>query len=397
MHKALLLLGFALSLFAQPPAAKITGLSDKGIYEGDRLTQLTITAALDVQTPGAYDFTVDVTAANGNHLTARAVGQVQSGARSLTATVAASAIDTQLTQDGPYRISRARLTLDGVRQDVADVAVAIATAAYKLADLKRDLYSFTGEVQAAGIDPTPEGKFRALRVTVGVITPGGFCALGGELSNPNAGPFDSEIELQNGYKFQPVPPGHGALTIDFQGAKIARSGASGTLTVSQLNLNCDRKYASENSYFEDKQKHPITRFVAPDFDDPEPNFEFIPPSELHVTLGYSAYPKVGINASPKIRIIGAWKDRIQLSGSADADRASHVRFMGRLWRSPVAGRRVNVDVVDGARRSCSGRLQDPRRGQGRRERTHVGVHGPHRSRSFEHGAAPRRRTRRVAP
>jgi hypothetical protein len=327
MNQALKLIAFApvtLSLLAQGnrPSAKLTGFSDSAVYNGDKIARLDITAALEVQLPGIYRLTFDVTAANGKALMGQVSGRLEAGAQSLTVSFDAKPI-VGLAQDGPYWISNAKVFLQRENADATYAGGLMdggMTAAYRLGDFQRDLYSFTGEIEAAGVDSTPDGKFRALRVSAGVVTPGGFCSLGGNLSSLTG----ADIDLENADRSQQVPPGKSTLTIDFQGAQIARSGAGGPLIVSDLRLSCEGK-PIDKPFVEDTRRHRTTVFRASDFDNPDPDFEFGMPEPVRVAAGDPIPVRV------KIRMIGALKVPIQLTALADAPLQVHMldKWMGQ--------------------------------------------------------------------
>jgi hypothetical protein len=280
--------GLTIPLFAQP-SARLAGFSDGAVYDGGKIVRLTITASIEVQLPGDYRLTFDLIAANGNALTGQTRGRLEAGVQSLTVAFDAKQIDARLAQDGPYRISGARLLLERANSEPADadsIADGGMTAAYAITDLQRDLYSFTGEIEAEGAEASPDGKFRVLRVRVGVVTPGGGCAVGGTLSTQAGAEIDSEV----GDRLQEVPPGKGTVTIDFQGSRIARSGVDGPLVVSGLKLSCIRKYLTGRPFAEDRQKHRTSRFRASDFENPEPYFEFVAPPPVHVAAGDPKQP-----------------------------------------------------------------------------------------------------------
>jgi len=305
--------GLALPVVAQPYrmkqlSAKLTGFSDSAVYDGDKIASLTITAAIKVKSPGSYRLTFNLTAANGNSLPGQALADLKAGAQSLTVSFEAKQIGSSLAQDGPYQISRPRLVLERQNAQPTDadgLAEGGMTAAYSLGDLQRDLYSFTGEIEAAGADATTDGKFRVLRVRAGIVTPGGDCVVGGRLSSPTA-----LIDWENGERRQQVPPGKSTVTIDFRGPQIAQSGVDGPLTVSDLRLSCAARNTADRAFAEDHQKHRTPRFHFSDFD-PDPDFELVVPPPVRVAAGDPISVYLGI------RTTGTFMVPIQLTARAD--------------------------------------------------------------------------------
>ncbi len=303
MNKALTLVsvtGLAITLLAQGnrPSATLTGFSDSAVFNGDKIVKLNLTAGIEVSLPGDYRLTFDLTAANGKSLMGQVSGRLEAGSQSLTVSLASKQI-VGLEQDGPYRISNAEVFLQPGNAQATSAGRLMdggMTAAYRLGDFQRDLYSFTGEIEAAGVDATPDGKFRVLRVSAGVVTPGGFCSLGGSLASLTG----AEIDLENADRSERLLPGNGTVTIDFQGARIARNATDGPLVVSGLWLSCDGK-PIDTPFVEDTRRHRTTVFRASDFDNPDPDFDFDTPEPVRVAAGDPIPVRV------KIRMIGALK------------------------------------------------------------------------------------------
>jgi Mg-chelatase subunit ChlD len=171
-----------------------------------------------------------------------------------------------------------------------------ATATYRLAELSRDprdAYHFTGDIEAEGIDLTPVGRFRMLRVRFGVDTPGGQCWWWGSLSD-EAG---HRIDFRNGNPAGPLPPGKSMLALDFEGFNVARLKQDGPLLVSDLTLKCAGRDLAAGGEVVDRGKHRTPSFSSSDFDNPEPDFEFVVKrTPIRVATGDAASAGVELRA-----------------------------------------------------------------------------------------------------
>jgi hypothetical protein len=147
----------------------------------------------------------------------------------------------------------------------------------------RDSYHFTGEVEANGADPTPEGKFRKLTVRVGVDTPGGQCSWSGSLKEEGG----RDVDFKNGYPTAgPLASGKSFLTLEFDGFTVARRKHDGPLMVTDLTLTC-----SSGMQVGDHEKHRTASFRSTDFDNPEPDFELVAKQpSVRVAPGDSVFP-----------------------------------------------------------------------------------------------------------
>jgi hypothetical protein len=301
--------------FAQPipPPATMTGFSDFANRKDDRIQAIEVAAKLDVRVAGYYRLTLRLAARNGKFVSNEVTRSLATGPQTLNVPFNVQEIE-QLGQDGPYRISGARLVLLGSNAVADSKDDAGPTQAYRLADLYHEIYYFTGDVNAAGINPTRDGKFANLRVSFGVVTPGGQCFWSGVLSDGRG-----QIDFENGPGSGKIlQPGKSTLALDFEGFKIANRGVNGPLFVPVLVLECGVR---GNAHVEDRTRHQTTAFHSSDFDNPEPDFELsdtnagpIAPGDssgvaVHIrTIGEVDYLKIEYVAeadNPKIHLTGA--------------------------------------------------------------------------------------------
>jgi len=291
----LVVLSIGVGANAQTPGpdrpARLAGFSDARRDKSGKISRIEVSAKLEVQVPGTYRVTFQLSAAHGRFVTGRAQAFLEIGSQALTASFDANQIRNDLAEDGPYQVADIRLFLenkDGEASAVDSLKDGGATAAYELADLyrdPRDSYRFTGEVLAEEADPTPEGKFRKLTVRVGVDTPGGQCWWWGLLAEEGG----SRVDFKNADPAAaPLAPGRSFLTLDFDGFTVARRGHDSPLIVSDLTLTCR---AGVSVQVEDYQRHRTRDFRAADFDNPDPDFEFVvkQPS-VRVAAGASVTP-----------------------------------------------------------------------------------------------------------
>jgi len=234
MRLALLVaLSLELGANAQAPqadrAARLAGVSDAGREKVGKISRIEVSAKVEVQEPGTYRVTFQLSAAHGGLLTGRARALLEKGSQVLTASFDANQIRDNLAEDGPYQVTDIHLFLeskDGQPSAIDSLKEGGVTAAYRLADLyrdPRDSYRFTGEVEAEAADPTPEGKFRKLTVRFGVDTPGGQCSWSGSLKE-EAG---RDVDFKNGdFAAGPLASGKSMLTLEFDGFTVARQRAA---------------------------------------------------------------------------------------------------------------------------------------------------------------------------
>src|SRR5579871_895574 len=301
--------------FTQPaePPATITGFSDSAVWKDGRIEAIEVGTKLDVRLAGYYHLTLRLSARNGRFTSNEATGYLPAGAKTLTVRFNALALQ-QLRQDGPYRVSDVSLLPLNSNSVAASRDFAGMTQAYRIADLYHDRYYFTGDVQAAGINTTPDGKFETLRVTFGVVTPGGPCFWSGTLSDARG-----QIDFENGPGTgKLLQPGESRLDLDFAGFKIANRRVDGPLFVPVLVLDCG---VQGGAHVEDRVRHQTAVFHSSDFYNPTPDFEVsdtkagpIAPGDstgfdVHIrTIGEVDYLKIEYVAetdNPKIHLTDA--------------------------------------------------------------------------------------------
>lgn len=201
-------------------------------------------------------------------------------------------------------------------------------------------FYFTGEVSAKGIAPSPSGKFGALRVNFGVVTPGASCSMSARLSSPKGEWF----EYQHSTLDSKLPAGRSVLTLDFFGPKIARQPADSPLFLYQLTMICwvDNERIPHEA--RDDERRRIADLRPSDFDDPPPDFNLVSPQgPIRIAAGDVIYPEI------LIRTTGVMDDSFQLVYEA-TDSRMHVSIRTNpvsceslltYWRQ---GQRLSVSI-----------------------------------------------------
>src|SRR5689334_7533780 len=167
-------------------------------------------------------------------------------------------------------------------------------------------FYFTGEMTATGINPTPSGQFTALRMSFGVVTPGGYCYWHGTLSANN----EPEIDRASEHNARPIPAGFTTLSLDFEAARIARRPKDGGMFLSSRIVSCGRATISDHAH------HHTPFFRRSEFDNPAPDFELIvPKNTLRVAAG-DRLPSIDL----LVRRIGALDAPVRLTAAAKDSR-----------------------------------------------------------------------------
>jgi hypothetical protein len=297
--------------------ARLVGFFDTRHDRAGKISGIEVSVKLDVQVPGTYRVTFMLNATHGGLLMGTARAPLEKGSQSLAASFDAEQIRNYLAEDGPYQISDIRLSLEsegGEASYVDSLKEGAVTTAYRLADLfrdPRDSYLFTGEVQAEGTAPTPEGKFSKLTVRFGVDTPGGRCSWWGSLTEEGG----RRVDFKNGNPAAgPLASGKSLLTLEFDGFTIARREHDGRLIVSDLTLTC-----GAGVQVEDQNKHRTRSFRSSDFDNPEPDFEFAVNPSVLVAAGDSVVPGLELRSVGGLElqeyrkiVVSIWADEPKL-------------------------------------------------------------------------------------
>ena len=213
------------------------------------------------------------------------------------------------------------------------------TQAYRLADLYHELYYFTGDVNAAGINPTRDGKFANLRVSFGVVTPGGYCVWSGVLSDGRG-----QIDFENGPSSGKIlQPGKSTLALDFEGFKIANRGVNGPLFVPILVLECGVR---GNAHVEDRTRHQTAVFHSSDFYNPQPDFELSDTNAGPIAPGDSTGFAVRIRTAGEVDyltmeyVAEADSPKIHLTGAPDGKACSSAPS---CWAGHGSGIRIETE------------------------------------------------------
>ncbi len=171
-------------------------------------------------------------------------------------------------------------------------------------------FYFTGEVDAKGIEPSATGKFGAMRVTIGVVTPGANCSLGAHLTAPHGGSILGQDTLWP----LALAPGKSIVALDFFGPQIAREAPDTRLAISYLRLNCIIEGDKTRYTAEDKRTYPIPDLRPTDFDSPSFDFELVPQDPIRIAAGDFR------NATIRMRFTGALGQPLQTTVEATDSR-----------------------------------------------------------------------------
>lgn len=228
------------------PLARFSSFSDGAADDNFNglMDRIMLTANVDVQKAGKYQFGATLRASNGETVKASSFTDLLAGSQQATVSFGAEEL-IKLGVDGPYEIKDAVLTF----QDEEDVPIADYrenagnTAAYRLSSLERPALFFTGRNTATGIDYNGNGKFDALNIAVEVeVATEDYYQWGGNLVDR----FGKEIDFASGGAY--LSNGNNTLTFTYNGSKIGQNGKNGPYSLRSVFL-----YGSgENSLIVDK-------------------------------------------------------------------------------------------------------------------------------------------------
>jgi hypothetical protein len=268
----LLFVAFLTPAFSQPDrtsGAVLAGFTEETIENDGQIARLDIVTRVRVTIAGAYSLTLNLTASDGRNLTGRTRRILDAGDHFMTVSFAGEAIKSAFTQNGPYSIADARLTLevDAKPEDamlVVSSAALGSTKAYGLVDFYEPPYALTGEFEAEGIDIRPTGKFGLLRVRFGVRTPGANCSASAMLKDQRG----AEIDFENSTSSPPLPPGRGFIELVFPGPKIVAHGIEGPFVIPGITIGCRRTPDNRPGNIETRTEFRTPAFRVSDFDTP---------------------------------------------------------------------------------------------------------------------------------
>lgn len=231
-----------------PSLAKFSSFTDTGLDDNsdEQLDRVMVSANLDVQRAGKYQFAITLEAANGARAQASVVANLAAGAQQLSVAFASETLGT-LGVNGPYKMKDAVLTLqDDPEPSLTDFReTAGTTAAYILSSLLSPPIVFTNMNIATGIDGNDNGKFDVLRIRSAVnVSAAGIYNWSGSLVDTSG----EEIDFFNGSA--ELPQGSGAITFDFDGVKIGRHHAHGPYFVRFVQLSGNGKSLAVEKLFE---------------------------------------------------------------------------------------------------------------------------------------------------
>ena len=215
------------------PIASLSPNSVADSSVGTPITQVNVTATVNVQIAGTYEFSAELAGSNGRIAVSKTSVTLATGSQTISAPFSAS----QLLPlgNGPYERQWVRLRLvDSAGIHLADQQVdAGPSAAYALSSIDQGPVYFTGQNTAVGMDLTGSGSFDILRVQLGVVTPPANCDWSGTLTTLTG----TSLAFVAGSAT--MAGGTGSITLDFNGNLIAQSGLSGPYLVTRVGMTCD--------------------------------------------------------------------------------------------------------------------------------------------------------------
>jgi subtilisin-like proprotein convertase family protein len=207
-----------------PATARFASFRNEGRdTDGDGLAdEVLVTAGVDVQVAGQYQFALTLVASNGLKTNAQTLADLPQGAQQISVSFPARDI-LRLGVNGPYSLTEGFLTLHADRLVVADYRANVGTtAAFDSTAFSRDPLSFTGRNNVSASDTNANGKYDVLKAAAGVYAASaGSYQWSGTLVDANG----AEIDFSAGSGF--LQAGESTVTFTFDGRKIGRNGVSG--------------------------------------------------------------------------------------------------------------------------------------------------------------------------
>lgn len=194
--------------------------------------------------------------------------------------------------NGPFERTDAVLVYEQPDGDTVTVdfrASAGVTPAWPLSSFDRGTLYLTGQNSATALSTDGAPLFNVLRAGIGVFyAPGGYCHWSATLS---AGQSASYITIEHAYASGMLSPGLNNVTLDFQGANIAKTGPLSAKTVEAFHIECGEHRAhaytiAQNSIGSSQFRPGSTSFTLS-----------ADPVSLSIPAGTSAYVSVTV-ASP---------------------------------------------------------------------------------------------------
>ncbi len=239
------------------PDASFTDFADTPVdTDGNGLTdRIDVTATVKVHSPGSYRFSMGLRGRNKYTVEEHTIVTLATGRQRITLGFPASDF-LGMGVDGPYERVEALLRQElGAEEVVADYSVdGGATQAYRLSSFDRGPMVLNGKNSATGIATSGGTTFDTLRVQFGVTfgrprsgTSQWNCSWEGTLSDSTG----KQIDFMNGHTAYNAgfPSGDHAVTLDFNGNRIARSGKNGPYVVSGVGLHCNGMHVSTQPPF----------------------------------------------------------------------------------------------------------------------------------------------------
>lgn len=217
-----------------PATARFVSFRSEGRDDdGDGLIdEVLVTAGVDVQVAGQYQFALTLVAANGQKTNTQTLADLSQGAQQISVSFPAQDI-LRLGANGPYSLTEGLLTLhDEEKIIVADYRKDVGTtAAFDSSAFNRDPLGFTGRNNVSASDTNANGKYDVLRVEAEVYAAvSGFYQWSGTLVDANG------VEIDFSAGGASLPAGSSTVAFTFDGRKIGRNGVNGPYVLRSLLL-----------------------------------------------------------------------------------------------------------------------------------------------------------------
>ncbi|HEX8351480.1 MAG TPA: proprotein convertase P-domain-containing protein [Pyrinomonadaceae bacterium] len=207
-----------------PTTARFVSFRNEALdADGDGLVdEVLVTAGLDVQAAGQYQFALTLVAGNGQKTNAQTLADLSQGAQQISVSFPAQDI-LRLGVDGPYALTEGLLTLHADKVLVADYRKDVGTTdALESSSFSRDPLGFNGRNNVSASDTNADGKYDLLKVEAGVFAAGAdFYQWSGTLVDANG------VEIDFSAGSGSLPAGGGTVAFAFDGRKIGRNGVNG--------------------------------------------------------------------------------------------------------------------------------------------------------------------------
>ncbi len=222
------------SFRVEQPLARFTSFQDAGADDNgnNQIDRVTVTANVNVQVAGQYQFALTLLASNGERIKASRFADLMQGTQQVFASFSAAEL-LKLGVDGPYEIKDAILTLkDNTSNPVADFRDSAGrTNAYALSSVEHPPLSFNGQNTVTPLDTNGNGKFDVLTIQSGIyVARAGYYQWSGILADT----VGKQIDFVGGRAY--FYAGDNNITFNYSGDKIGHNGKDGPYSLRSVLL-----------------------------------------------------------------------------------------------------------------------------------------------------------------